>query len=138
MRFCTQMLCLWPCLHNFVGSRPEWAMVIVSHQESAFALNMRRTHDRNPPPQRWDQGYMSASAGWGRSLHTRRFTRTITSMRDMRGIKPLGHGNAASAANTGGIYCVWSCSCGQPSTSLLNWVVGFSCFRVWVACYHVL
>ena len=41
--------------------------------------------------------------------------RTIASTHGMRRIEPPGRGNAASAANTGGIYCVWSCECGQPS-----------------------
>ena len=57
--------------------------------------------------------------------------RTIASTHGMRRIEPHGRGNAASAANTGGIYCVWSCECGQPSTSLLDWVVGFSCLPCW-------
>ncbi len=57
--------------------------------------------------------------------------RTIASTHGMRRMEPPGRGIAASAANTGGIFCVWGCEGLQPSHSLMDWVVGFSCLRCW-------
>ena len=109
-------------------------MAADNQQASAIAMNMWRTHIRNPSPQHWNQGCMGAFADWGHFLHTQMSLAQLLPCAACAQSSRLGVGMLQVRP----IHVGFVVSCGQAATSILYRVVGFSCFmcgsRVFMLC----
>ena len=136
LHFCTQKLCLWPCLHQIFESRPQWVMATVIHQTTDRHEHVADSQLQSSSST-LDQVSMGASIDWGVPYTHGGRSHNCFHVRHVQNQATKAWDCCRSIQYMGDLLCL-----GLFMWSICNFIYelgreGFL-FAVWITCFHVM